>query len=100
MTASPNPKLVNQVRPFQFFIEAFLAIQIAVDASDSVSNGACNQVSDHEPVGVVARVFAGSEAVDACHDVFTAELGIPSGDAFAFDDRVGVVFTESKENLN
>lgn len=100
MTASPNPRLANQIRPFQVFIVAFLTVQILVDAGYGGGIGSYDQISDHEAGGVIARVLACLEAVNALYDVFSAKLGVIAGNAFALNDRVGIVFTESQEYLD
>ena len=100
MTASPNPRLANQIRPFQVFIVAFLTVQMVVDAGYGSNNGAGDQISDHEPGGVIARVLACSETIDALYDIFSAKSGVIAGNAFALNDRVGIVFNGSQEYLD
>ena len=75
-------------------------IQVSIDA---VRGGTCipgDQVSGHEPGGVVLPVLAGSEAIDAVHDVLPAQAGVVAGDTFALDDGMRIVFAEAEEDLD
>ena len=105
VAARPRPRLVDESRRLQVFVGArrmasAAGVQVSIDAARGGARIAGDQVSGHEPGGVVPPVLAGSEAVDPVHDVLPAQAGVVADDAFALDDGMGLVFPEAVDESN
>ena len=92
MAAAPRPRRIDDGGRSKMLGPALCAGQVLVDACHCGTGVARQQVSSHETHRMTTRILSVSETVDTLDDVLTAEIGVVSGHAFAFDNCMRVMF--------
>ena len=68
-------------------------VQVPIDTTCSITRIPGNQISNHEPVGVISSVSSLPETVNTVNNIISTKISIVARDALAFDDHVRVVFS-------
>ncbi len=100
MPTLTNPGLRNDKGRRQFLLGSVYPTDASVQFGHGGIAVTKDEIADHESCRVVCSVLAGPKSPNALLDVFVAQSTCRSGDTLAFNDRVRVVFTIPRENLD